>query len=56
MYGSMSKRFDGREDKAPTPGPSVNVTTGDADEDARIKAMFQQQADALEQDLDDMTA
>ena len=58
MYGPMSKRFDGKEDKSAGAAgvPAVNVTTGDAEEDARIKAMFQQQEDAWEQDLDDMSA
>jgi protein MPE1 len=53
MFGSMTKRFDGKEDKAQQ--PSVQVTTGNAEEDARIQAMFQQQEDQWEQDLDDMS-
>lgn len=52
MYGSVTKRFDGKEEKTQ---PAVQVSTGNADEDARIQAMFQQQEDQWEQDLDDMS-
>ena len=38
------------------PGQSgMTITTGNAEEDARIQAMFQQQEDQWEQDLDDMS-
>jgi len=55
MFGSMTKRFDGKDGKDEK-APSVAVTTGNAEEDARIQAMFQQQEDQWEQDLDDMSA
>jgi protein MPE1 len=51
-FGSMTKRFDGKDPE--NKGPAV--TTGNAEEDARIQAMFQQQEDQWEQDLDDMSA
>lgn len=53
-FGSMTKRFDGKEDK--NAQPAVQVSTGNAEEDARIQAMFQQQEDQWEQDLDDLSA
>ena len=52
-YGAMSRRFDGKEEKTPT--PAVTISTGNAEEDARIKAMFQQQEDQFEQDFEDMS-
>jgi len=51
----MTKRFDGKDGKDEK-APGVAVTTGNAEEDARIQAMFQQQEDQWEQDLDDMSA
>lgn len=55
MFGSMTKRFDGK-DGSDEKAPGVTVTTGNADEDARIQAMFHEQEDQWEQDLDDMSA
>lgn len=65
-YGSMSKRFDGKEDKkvgkkpverklTRQAQPTVAVTTGDAEEDAKIKAMLQQNADTWEEMQEDMS-
>lgn len=54
-YGSMTKRFDGKEDPTKDKENQVVISTGNAEEDARIKAMFQQQEDQWEQDLDDLS-
>lgn len=52
-FGSLSKRFDGKEEKRGE--PSVPVSTGDADEDARIQAMLKQGAETWEAMADDMS-
>lgn len=52
-FGGMSKRFDGKEEKRSEPG--VQVSTGDADEDARIQAMLKQGAETWEAMADDMS-
>ncbi|GMK53944.1 hypothetical protein CspeluHIS016_0105300 [Cutaneotrichosporon spelunceum] len=52
-YGSMSKRFDGKEEKKEA---APKVTTGNADEDARIQAMLQQQTDTWEEMQEDMSS
>ena len=66
-FGALSKRFDGKEEKKVCrplqvdipadvkPGEPVQITTGDAEEDARIKAMLGQEADQWEQTLEDMS-
>lgn len=50
-YGSLSKRFDGKEEEA-----APKISTGNAEEDAGIQAMLQQQADFMESNLDDISA
>ena len=52
-YGSLTKRFDGKEDKPEAGAPAIS--TGNAEEDARIKQMFQQQEDQWEHDLDELS-
>ncbi|OWZ62807.1 hypothetical protein LQV05_003489 [Cryptococcus neoformans] len=52
-YGSLSKRFDGKEEK---PAEKVQVSTGDKDEDARIQAILAQGAETWEQMQEDMSA
>jgi protein MPE1 len=67
-FGSMTKRFDGKEDKAVSGRlsrerksctnalqPQVKVTTGDADEDAKIAAMLQMQSETWEDMALDMS-
>ncbi|KLT42029.1 DWNN-domain-containing protein [Cutaneotrichosporon oleaginosum] len=51
-YGSLSKRFDGKDEKE----EGVKVTTGNADEDARIQAMLQQQTDTWEEMQEDLSS
>ncbi|XAO21566.1 hypothetical protein I312_100319 [Cryptococcus bacillisporus CA1280] len=52
-YGSLSKRFDGKEEK---PAEKVQVSTGDKDEDAKIQAILAQGAETWEQMQEDMSA
>jgi protein MPE1 len=52
-YGSLSKRFDGKEEKKEE---APKVSTGNADEDARIQAMLQQQTDTWEEMQEDMSS
>lgn len=68
-FQSLTKRFDGKEDKKVRdlacrnradiqvggPEPAVEVSTGSAEEDARIKAMFAQNADQWEAMQEDMS-
>jgi protein MPE1 len=63
LYGSTTKRFDGKEEKVcrwqtgstDMQDAGVPISTGDADEDARIQAMFAQNADQWEQMQEDMS-
>lgn len=52
-FGSMSKRFDGKEDKPAQ--PAVQVSTGDAKEDAAIANILQIQANEWENMQEDMS-
>lgn len=52
-FGSMTKRFDGKEEKRPE---AIPISTGDAEEDAKIQAMFAQNADQWEQMQEDMSS
>lgn len=54
MFGSMTKRFDGKEDKQPAQ-PAVQVSTGDAKEDEAIAKMLQSQAESWEVMQEDMS-
>lgn len=54
-FGGMSKRFDGKDDKDKAAAPAVQVSTGDAKEDAAIAQMMQMQADTWEDMQDDMS-
>lgn len=54
MYGSMTKRFDGKEDTPAGPS-SQQITTGDEEEDKRIQAMLAQSADMWEQTQEEMS-
>ncbi|OCF37220.1 protein MPE1 [Kwoniella heveanensis BCC8398] len=57
-FGSMSRRFDGREDGPSGAGagePGVSISTGDADEDAKIQAILAQGAETWEQMQEDMS-
>lgn len=63
-FGAMSKRFDGKEDKAVSlrclaeltgKQQQVKVSTGDAEEDAKIQAMLQQNAETWEDMAADMS-
>jgi protein MPE1 len=51
--GSMSRRFDGKEDKTNT--PPADLTTPADDEAARIKAMFQANAEHWEETQERMS-
>lgn len=52
-FGSMSKRFDGKEDKEKQ--PAVQVSTGDAKEDAAIAQFFQMTANEWEEQQEDLS-
>ncbi|WVQ83104.1 hypothetical protein IAT38_005242 [Cryptococcus sp. DSM 104549] len=59
-YGSMSRRFDGKDaggqGAGEKEGEQVHVALGDEDEDARAQAILAQGADAWEQMQEDMSA
>lgn len=58
-FGSMSKRFDGKDDAAMgnLGGPSAmpQISTGNEDEDRRIQAFFEQSGDQWERTQEDMS-
>lgn len=54
-FGSLTKRFDGKDDKEKPAQPAVQVSTGDAKEDAAIAQILQMQADTWEDMQEDMS-
>lgn len=54
-YGSMTKRFDGKEDNAEADKEKEVVTTGNVEEDKRIQEMLAQQGEMWERELEDMS-
>lgn len=54
-FGSMTKRFDGKDDNAKAAGgPAEPISLGNAEEDAKLQAFFGQSADLWEQTQEDM--
>ncbi|WWC70707.1 uncharacterized protein I206_104658 [Kwoniella pini CBS 10737] len=54
-FSSLSKRFDGKDELKPGE-PSVPISTGNAEEDAKIAAVLAQGAENWEQMQEDMSA